>query len=278
MEEICKSIGFVAQNCTPEHPQANGLAEKMMSSIVKLVHASLAEKKKPKEEIYRFLLNYRNTPHSSTGFTPSRLLMGRVIKTKLPALIPKPKTKEHRRAQENNKEAKRKAKEYADKRRRAKDREVKVGDKILIAQDKSTIRQPFDPNPYEVTKVSHAQVTAEGNGRKKVRNMGKCKIVKERPNYLKDKECKEIRRQIYESDSELSDFDLIPDEIEAPRAQAIQPIVRDRNQIEEAQDRVAEERQAQEDLLGGDDANGSSEDEVELAVERPRRKRKRPDR
>ena len=76
--------------------------------------------------------------------------------------------------------------------------------------------------------------------------MGKCKIVKERPNYLKDKECKEIRRQTYESDSELSDFDLIPDEIEAPRAQAIQPIARDRNQIEEAQDRVAEERQAQE--------------------------------
>ena len=72
-------------------------------------------------------------PHASTGFTPSRLLMGRVIKTKLPALIRKPNTKEHRRAQENNKEAKRKAKEYADKRRRAKDREVKVGDKILIA-------------------------------------------------------------------------------------------------------------------------------------------------
>ena len=156
-----------------------------MSCIVKLVHASLAEKKNPKVEIYRFLLNYRNTPHASTGFTPSRLLMGRVIKTKLPALIRKPNTKEHRKAQENNKESKRKAKEYADKRRRAKDREVKVGDKILITQDKSTIRQPFDPNPYEVTKVSHAQVTAERNGRKKVRNMGKCKIVKERPGYLK---------------------------------------------------------------------------------------------
>ena len=80
--------------------------------------------------------------------------------------------------------------------------------------------------------------------------MGKCKIVKERPNYLKDRECKEIRRQTYESDSELSDFDLTPDEIETPRVQAIQPIVRDRNQIEEVQDRVAEERQAQENLLG----------------------------
>ena len=48
---------------------------------------------------------------------------------------------------------------------------------------------------------------------------------KERPNYLKDRECKEIRRQTYESDSELSDFDLTPDEIETPRAQATQPAV-----------------------------------------------------
>ena len=49
--------------------------------------------------------------------------------------------------------------------------------------------------------------------------MGKCKIVKERPNYLKDRECNEIRRQTYESDSELSDFDLTPEEIDTPRAQ-----------------------------------------------------------
>ena len=128
-----------------------------------------------------------------------------------------------------------------------------------------------------MTKVSHAQVTAERNGRKKVRNMGKCKVVKERPNYLKDKECKDMGRQIYESESELSDFDLVPDEIEAPRAQVILPIIQERIQIEEAQDRVVENRQAQEDLLGSDDAGGSSEEEGELAVGRPRRKRRRPD-
>ena len=69
--------------------------------------------------------------------------------------------------------------------------------------------------------------------------------------------------------------------------QATQPTVRDGNQIEEVQDRVAEERQAQENLLGllgplgllgVDDANGSAEEEVELAVGRPRRKHRRPDR
>ena len=61
------------------------------------------------------MLNYRNTPNPSTGFTPSRLLEGRIIKTKLPALILKPTGKDHREARVNNKEAKKKAKEYADK-------------------------------------------------------------------------------------------------------------------------------------------------------------------
>ena len=32
-----------AMPCTPEHPQVNGLAEKMMTSIVKLTHVSLAK-------------------------------------------------------------------------------------------------------------------------------------------------------------------------------------------------------------------------------------------
>ena len=40
-----RKVGFSPKPCTPEHPQGNGLAEKMMASIVKLTHASLAEGK-----------------------------------------------------------------------------------------------------------------------------------------------------------------------------------------------------------------------------------------
>ena len=208
--DFAASTGFTPQACTPEHPQANGLAEKMMASIAKLVHASLAEGNDPKIEIQRFLMNYRNTPHPSTGFTPSRLLMGRVMKTKIPCLIPKVVGNVHTKAKEKNKEAKQKAKMYADKRRRAKDRKVNVGDKVLIAQEKSTVKQPFDPKPYTVTKVSHAQVTAERNGRKRVRNLGKCKVVKKRPSYLK---CPTRNPTIDDSQSELSDFDLVEETI-----------------------------------------------------------------
>ena len=58
-----ESWGFKSDLCTPEHPQSNGLAEKFMSSIVKLTHVSIAEGKDPKKEIFKFLVMYGNTPH-----------------------------------------------------------------------------------------------------------------------------------------------------------------------------------------------------------------------
>ena len=63
------------------------MAERFMATIVKVVHAAMAENKYPKIEVDRRLLNYRNTVHPSTGKTPSQLMMGRTIRTKIPQLI-----------------------------------------------------------------------------------------------------------------------------------------------------------------------------------------------
>ena len=182
--EYAKETGFETDLCTPYHPQANGMAEKFMASLVKLTHASIAEKKDPKEEISKFLLNYRNTTHSSTGATPSKLMMNRVIRTKLPSLHQVPNSKEHQRVKEKDREAKVKQKRYADKHRRAKEKEIKIGDKVLIKQTKTTIHPPFDPEPFTVTSVTRSKVKAEREGDIKTRNLSKWKILKPRPAHL----------------------------------------------------------------------------------------------
>ena len=176
--EYAKETGFETDLCTPYHPQANGMAEKFMASLVKLTHASIAEKKDPKEEISKFLLNYRNTTHSSTGATPSKLMMNRVIRTKLPSLHQVPNSKEHQRVKEKDREAKVKQKRYADKHRRAKEKEIKIGDKVLIKQTKTTIHPPFDPEPFKVTSVTGSKVKAHREGDIKTRNLSKWKILK----------------------------------------------------------------------------------------------------
>jgi hypothetical protein len=39
-----------------------------------------------------------------------------------------------------------------------------VGDRVLLKQTKTTTRPPWDPAPYEVTKVKGTQVTAMREG------------------------------------------------------------------------------------------------------------------
>ena len=209
-----KETGFEIKPCTPEHPQSNGLAEKMMTSIVKLTHAALAEKKNPKEEISKFLINYRNTPHSSTKKKPSELMMNRTVRTKLPALIKPPRNELHLTAQANDRAAKAKHKEYGDKHRRAKHTEVGVGDRVLIKQNKTTTRPPWDPAPYVVTEVRGTQVTARRGSKQRIRNIEKWKVLKERPEEITIK--KKEKKPIEEEESDDTDFDLDEEEQAVP--------------------------------------------------------------
>lgn len=65
---------------------ANGLAENFMKSMKKLWHTAIVEKKNPRQELYKFLRNYRATPHASTGRAPAELLYNRKVKTRLPQM------------------------------------------------------------------------------------------------------------------------------------------------------------------------------------------------
>ena len=171
-----------------------------MATIVKVTHAALAEKKDPRVEIQKFLMMYRSTPHSSTGKSPSMLLQNKEMRLKLPSIIKTPKAEHHKEARKKHKEEKEKQKEYADKHRRAKKKEVKVGDKVLLKQDKSTTKPPWNPDPMEVKEVKGTKVTAQRGEFKRTRNIEKFKILK---HYQPSAHLKEARtRQGEETDEE----------------------------------------------------------------------------
>lgn len=81
----------------PYHPSSNGFAEKAVN-IVKdgLKHSEGALETK----LMRVLFKYRTTPHTTTGETPSKLLMGRELKTPLDSLRPSLRSKVETRQQE----------------------------------------------------------------------------------------------------------------------------------------------------------------------------------
>ena len=70
--------------------------------MCKLVHTCIAEGKDPKEELHNYLLQYRATPHCTTGTSPAELLFGRKVQTKLPQISVMEDTKEIKEARERH--------------------------------------------------------------------------------------------------------------------------------------------------------------------------------
>ena len=266
-QRFASQWGFQKRPCTPEHPQANGIAERFMSVLVKIVHTAIASGQDPKVAVRRRLLNYRNTPHPSTGKTPAELMIKRVIRTRLPRMIQPATTKVDREAKLADKTARDKRKERFDKAKHAKDVEIKKGDKVVLKQKKSSVKSPYDPRPYTVTEVAGNQVTAEREGKQLRRNKAKVKQVKERHQHLRRQE---DGRKPPESDEEEDVEINLPDsEEQAERAGG--------GEAGGEGERAREEQEIEES--GEEEGAGERGDgeEEEAGVRRSTRRRKAPE-
>jgi len=85
-QEFCKENGIVHLTGAPYHPATNGGAERLVQTFQQALKKS---DKAPKDALQDFLRNYRCTP-LSTGYSPSKLLNGRQILTKIDTLLPSP--------------------------------------------------------------------------------------------------------------------------------------------------------------------------------------------
>ena len=138
-ERYCKRMGIKHKPITETHSQSNAIAERFVKRLVKLIQASSAEGKDPRREVHKFVLNYNNSIHSSTGKTPAELLMNRKVKTLLPQLPQKKEGKVDREVRRKDRENKLYNKEKYDKRKRVKRQDIQIGDKAMIKQKKTTV-------------------------------------------------------------------------------------------------------------------------------------------
>ena len=145
MRDYAEEKGFVMDPVSPEDPQCNGFAENFVKFLCKMVHTAVAERKDPKIELYNYLLQYRATPYTTTGKAPSEVLFGRKIQTKLPQVFTKMQGDDIESVRERHDRRKQKQKEHFDRRNRAHEKHVRFNDKVLIKQEKSTMKTPFEP-------------------------------------------------------------------------------------------------------------------------------------
>ena len=133
--------------------------------MVKLLHTAVANRKDPKRAVQSYLMAYRATPHTVTGRSPAELLFNRSIQTKLPRALRENQDTVDKDLRERHKKEKEKQKTYYDRRNKTKEKTLEVGDEIMLQQQKTTTRSPFDPDTYKVKEIKGSSVVAERRGR-----------------------------------------------------------------------------------------------------------------
>ena len=72
----------------PYHPSSNGAAERLVQTVKQAIRAGHQKGVPLERTLVVFLLQYRSTPHATTGLSPSTLFFGRSLRTYLDLLKP----------------------------------------------------------------------------------------------------------------------------------------------------------------------------------------------
>ena len=119
--------------------------------------------------MYRFLRNFRATPHTTTRIPPATALFNRAIKTKLPEFN---KGQQESTLEANDRKAKKRMKTYADTKAYVRPSEFKEGDTVFVRRDDTKRKRdtPYRPEPYVVIAKKGSMVTARNNSGKVTQN------------------------------------------------------------------------------------------------------------
>ncbi|PIK56484.1 hypothetical protein BSL78_06599 [Apostichopus japonicus] len=86
LKTFCEMNGIRHVTTAPYHPASNGLAERAVQTVkqgVKRMRDGNLQ-----DKVSRFLFKYRITPQTTTGDTPSQLLMGRSLRSRMDLIHP----------------------------------------------------------------------------------------------------------------------------------------------------------------------------------------------
>ena len=222
IKKYVEENGIEHQRITPLWPQANSEAESFMKPLTKAIHSAHAEGKQWTKHLYKFLLNYQTTPHTTTRYAPATLLFNREVRNKLPQLTPEePSTSQ--KVRKNDQKAKTKMKENADIKRRASPSNLKI---VLVRQRKDNkFSTRFDSRPFEVVRKKGAMVTAYQDGKYITRNISQFKVIDPSLKELNQEEGDEDYLNIDDTDTPL----VVPPVPPAPSTDLIRRSNRTRN-------------------------------------------------
>lgn len=180
--EYCHNKGIYLNYSIPYWPQMNGEIERQNRSLNKRLRISHALGRNWRKDIDDYLMAYHTTPHSVTNQTPSKLMFGRTIRSKIPSLEDVYTVPPNDETTDRDKIQKAKGKELGDRSRKAKESDVNEGDTVLVKRMEplNKLDMNFGPEEYVVTSKEgpRVKVTNSKSGVSYDRNVAHVKKVK----------------------------------------------------------------------------------------------------
>ncbi|XP_062698374.1 uncharacterized protein K02A2.6-like [Aedes albopictus] len=180
-ETYCKDHGIRQNYSTPYWPQENGLVERQNRSLLKRLQISHALGRDWKNDLMDYLMMYYSTPHSITGKTPTEMMYGHTIRSKIPCLGDIETTPRDDEVSERDRVLKEKGKEREDQRRLARESGIQAGDTVLLKNllPGNKLTPTFNPTEYLVLNKEGSRVTVRNKVSDKVyrRNVAHVKRV-----------------------------------------------------------------------------------------------------
>lgn len=130
--DFLKESGIQHLRSSVYYPRANGEVERFNRCVKDCLQTASIQGEPWKSFLRTYLRDYRATPHSTTGVSPSELLHGRRMRTKLQVIdMPVPPT-DQKAVRERVERKQQKMKAYTDQQRHAKSSNFQPGDKVRV--------------------------------------------------------------------------------------------------------------------------------------------------
>lgn len=160
-KNYCLSKGIKNVHSPPLNPESNGEIENRNKGILKAVRAGIIEGKSWKECVRNQVRNFNTTPNDLTLATPFSLMFNRAANVRLEMIRENPWTNED--AIERAKVERRKTQESENAKRRVKEPELKVGDKVIMLRTtyQNKLLPKFIDRIFEIVKIERNEAVIQ---------------------------------------------------------------------------------------------------------------------
>lgn len=176
---FCRTHGVKLINTIPYWPQMNGEVERQNRTILKRLQIAQELGQDWRNELQKFLLTYRATPHTTTGRSPAELMFGHRIRSKLPQFSSFRKEDEDTRDRDHI--SKEKGREYSNNKRQSCESNITVGDYVFAKRMKkdNKLCTEFMNEEFVVLSKHGADVTIKSltSGKEFRRNLAHLKRI-----------------------------------------------------------------------------------------------------